>query len=124
MPSLTPEELQEARRRSGRLGGRPRKPTVDEARERALDELTPRALQVLKLHLGSEDEPNPGAWRAALRIFEHRFGPAPASNDIAMPTSEDEIAMLSWTEMTVLAARLVNELDAGADATAPALGES
>jgi hypothetical protein len=74
MPRLSVEELNEARRRSGNLGGRPRKPTRDEAREKALDELTPRALAVLKVHLSEPDEPNPEAWRAALRVFEHAFG--------------------------------------------------
>jgi hypothetical protein len=59
MPRLTIEELNEARRRSGNLGGRPRKPTRDEAREKALDELTPQALAVLKVHLGDPDNPNP-----------------------------------------------------------------
>jgi hypothetical protein len=99
---------------------------VDEARERALDELTPRARQVLKQHLGPEDKPNPGAWRAALRILEHRFAPAPTPSDgVVMPTSEAEMALLTWTEMTTLAARIVNELDAGTDtAIAPALSES
>ena len=46
-----PMELQEARRKSGRLGGRPRKPTVEEARRAALDELVPKALRVLNEHL-------------------------------------------------------------------------
>jgi hypothetical protein len=42
-----------------------------------------------------------------------------------MPTSEAEMALLSWTEMTTLAARIVNELDAGTDgAIGPALSES
>jgi hypothetical protein len=77
MPSLTPAELQEARRRSGRLGGRPRKPTVEEARQAALEELTPKALRVLRAHLGEGDEVNPHAWRAALRVFEHAYGRAP-----------------------------------------------
>src|SRR6185503_20768380 len=74
MPSLTPAELQEARRKSGRLGGRPRKPTVEEARRTALDELVPKALRVLNEHL---DKGGPDAWRAALRIFEHQYGRAP-----------------------------------------------
>ena len=68
MPSLTPAELQEPRKRSGRLGGRARKPTGDEARRAALDELVQTALGVLNEHL---DKGGPDAWRAALRIFEH-----------------------------------------------------
>ena len=72
MPRPTVEELNDARRRSGNLGGRPRKPTRDEAREKALEELTPKALRVLNQHL---DEGGADAWRAALRVFEHAYGP-------------------------------------------------
>jgi hypothetical protein len=43
MASLIPAELHEATKRSGRLGGRPRKPTVAEAREAASEELMPAA---------------------------------------------------------------------------------
>jgi hypothetical protein len=85
MPSLTPAELQEARKRSGRLGGRPRKPTVEEARQAALEELTPKALKVLKAHLGEGDEVNPHAWRAALRVFEHAYGRAPSDRSTGRP---------------------------------------
>jgi hypothetical protein len=67
MPSLTPTELQEARRRSGRLGGRPRKPTVEEARQAALEELAPASIKSLRAHLGDGD---PDAWRAGLRCSE------------------------------------------------------
>jgi len=41
---------------------------------KALDELVPRALQVLKVHLGTGDEINANAWPAALRVFEYAFG--------------------------------------------------
>jgi hypothetical protein len=71
MSKLTPAQLQEARRRSGRLGGRPRKPTVAEARDAALEELLPAAIRSLKTHLG---DGNPNAWRAALRVVEHQLG--------------------------------------------------
>jgi hypothetical protein len=74
MPTLTSVELQEARRKSGRLGGRPRKRTVEEARQSALDELVPKALRVLNEHL---DTDGPQAWRAALRVFEQAYGRAP-----------------------------------------------
>ena len=75
-PSLTPAQLQEVHRRSGRIGGRPRKPTVEEARQAALEELIPKSLQVLRAHLGEGDSVNPEAWRAALRVFEHAYGRA------------------------------------------------
>src|SRR5262249_37650968 len=67
----TPQELQQARRASGNLGGRPRKPTQAEARAAALEELVPVAIKSLRAHLGDGD---PAAWRAALRGFEHAFG--------------------------------------------------
>jgi hypothetical protein len=118
MPSLSPTELQEARRRSGRLGGRPRKPTVEEARRAALEELTPRALKVLRAHLGDRDEVNPHAWRAALRIFEHAYGRAPDQplEPDDLPEDPDEIANLSWDRLRTLAARYSVELDGNGDA--------
>ena len=71
MPRLTPAELSEARRTSGNLGGRPRKPTQAEARAAALEQLVPAAVKSLAAHLGDGD---PAAWRAALRVFEQAFG--------------------------------------------------
>jgi hypothetical protein len=71
MPRLTAEELQEARRRSGRLGGRPPKPTAEEARRAALEKLVPKSLKVLTEHLESG---RPDGWRPALRILEHAWG--------------------------------------------------
>jgi hypothetical protein len=122
MPSL-PAELQEARRRSGRLGGRPRKPTVEEARQAALDELTPKALKVLRAHLGEDDEVNPHAWRAALRVFEHAYGRAPeqASEPDGLPDDPAEIENLSWVRMRVLAARYSEELEGNGDANERAI---
>ncbi len=71
MPRLNPDELQEARRRSGRLGGRPPKPTADEARRAALDRLVPKAIKVLEEAL---DSGKGEAWRPALRLLEHSCG--------------------------------------------------
>jgi hypothetical protein len=98
MPSLTPAELQVARRKSGRLGGRPRKPTVEEARRAALDQLVPKALKVLNEHL---DKGGPDAWRAALRIFEHQFGRAPEQREesLLMPTTAEEVRQLSTDQL-------------------------
>jgi hypothetical protein len=76
MPRLTAQELQAARVRSGRLGGRPRKPTVEEARPAALEELVPAAIKSLQAHLG---DGNPDAWRAALRVFDGHW----ADNELA-----------------------------------------
>jgi hypothetical protein len=116
MPSLTPAELQEARRRSGRLGGRPRKPTQAEARAAALEELIPSAIRSLRNHLGDGD---PAAWRAALRVFELAFGPPPEPvEEPVLPTSADEISSLGWRQVQLLAARLLFETDGETPITA------
>lgn len=107
VPSLTPKELQEARKRSGNLGGRPRKPTRDEAREAALDELLPRSLHVLRAHLGAGDDINPQAWRAALRVFEHAFGKPPDEIDEPkQPQTPGEVELMTLDEIRALRARL------------------
>jgi hypothetical protein len=110
MPSLTPQQLQEARRRSGRLGGRPRKPTVEEAREAALDRLTPKALKVLEAHLGEGNDVNPDAWRAALRVFEHAYGRAPDKVEVEddwIPQTPDEVSRLSTKQLAALLGRTI-----------------
>ena len=107
MPSLTPVELQKARKRSGRLGGRPRKPTRDEAREAALDELLPRSMQVLRAHLGDGEDINPQAWRAALRVFEHAFGKPPDEIDEPQqPQTPGDVELMTLDEIHALRARL------------------
>jgi hypothetical protein len=111
MPSLTPTELQEARRRSGRLGGRPRKPTVEEARRAALDELVPKALRVLNEHL---DKGGPDAWRAALRVFEHAYGRAPEQPEELLVMEK-----LSWGQLLYLAGEHADELRCGNGAGQP-----
>jgi hypothetical protein len=112
MPSLTPQELQEARRRSGRLGGRPPKPSREEARAAALEQLVPPAIAALRAHLGEGD---PGAWRAGLKVLELAYGPAPAQQqeDVVLPEGAAEVAALSWRDLQVVAARLLGELPAG-----------
>ena len=94
MPSPTPEQLQEARRRSGNLGGRPRKPTRTEAREAALEELTPLALKSLRAHLGDGD---PTAWRAALRVLEYAWGKPKEELAVELETSENPLDLTRMT---------------------------
>jgi hypothetical protein len=109
VPSLTPAELQEARRASGNLGGRPRKPTVAEAKAAALEELLPPAIKSLKAHLGDGD---PEAWRAALRLFEHTFGrPAelPAEEEDLQVGSPGDIQAMTPEERRALRKRLLAE---------------
>jgi hypothetical protein len=108
MARLTPAELQAARVRSGKLGGRPRLPTPTEAREAALDRLVPGSLRALAAHLGTESEPNPDAWRAALKVLELRYGPPPPEpENVAIPSDPNDIASLSWQQMQLLAASLI-----------------
>ena len=49
---------------------------------------------------------NPGAWRAALRVFEHAYGRAPEAVDepLPFPDTPEALAALSWEQMKVLAA--------------------
>lgn len=112
MPRLTAPELQAARVRSGRLGGRPRKPSREEAREAALEALVPPAVASLRAHLADGD---PSSWRAALRVIELAYGPAPAPtpDDVAVPDAIADVRALGWQELQVVAARLLGELPAG-----------
>ena len=114
-----PAELQEARIGSGRLGGRPRKHTVEEARRAALDELVPKALRVLNEHL---DTGGPDAWRAALRVFEYEFGCAAEQpqEPFVMPTTVEEVEKLSWGQLLFLAGEHADELGVGGNSTQPA----
>src|SRR5262249_12129083 len=113
MPSLTPAELQEARRRCGRLGGRPRRPSREEAREGALEALVPSAVASLRGHLADGD---PSAWRAALSVIELAYGPTPppTTDDITLPHAAADARALGWRELQIVAARLLGELPAGA----------
>jgi hypothetical protein len=103
MPRLSPVELQEARRASGRLGGRPRKPTPSEARAEALEALVPAAVKSLAAHLGDGD---PAAWRAALRVFELCYGKPtePAEIDV----DPLRVREMTSAERNALIARLLD----------------
>lgn len=106
MPSLTPDELMEARRASGRLGGRPRKPTIAEAREAALAELTPKALRVIAEHL---DSGRPDAWRSALRVLDHAFGrPDVAEPPRAFEIGETDVMNLTPAEVAAQKQRILD----------------
>jgi hypothetical protein len=96
MARLTPEELQAARRRSGRLGGRPRKPTTEEARQAALEKLVPKSLKVLTEHLESG---RPDSWRPALRILEHAWGRPKETVEVQEDLSERPLDELTQAEL-------------------------
>ncbi len=112
MPSLTPAQLQEARIRSGRLGGRPKKPSVEEARRASLDELVPKALRVLNEHL---DSGRADAWRSAWRVVEYAYGKAPEALEelFVMPQTIEEVEKLSWSQLVLLAGEPAEELRDG-----------
>jgi hypothetical protein len=121
MPSLTPAELQVARVQSGRLGGRPRKPTQAEARDRVLEELLPDSILALKKHLDGGD---PSSWRAALRVLELVVPRAaePDEQSVALPETAHEIAALGWRELQLLAARILVEPSHASDDQALPVG--
>ena len=105
MASLSPAELQAARRASGRLGGRPRKPTVEEARAAALERLVPRSVAVLERHL---DSGRPDAWRAAVKVLEWGWGkPADQVVDELSLDGEIDLRSLSDLELQALKRRLI-----------------
>jgi hypothetical protein len=127
MARLTPAELQQARRASGNLGGRPRKPTVDEARAEALARLTPKAIRVLEeqLDAGGKD-----AWRPALRVLDHAWGRPPehlAEPELPVPTTVDEIKNMPTAQLLALVRESSRSEGASSDeamgASAPAQDE-
>lgn len=105
MAKLSPDELQAARVRSGRLGGRPRKPTVEEARSEALERLLPKATRVLEEHL---DSGRPDAWRSALRVLEHGWGRPVEHVPSTLPDMTDiglaELRAMSTADLVALVA--------------------
>jgi hypothetical protein len=83
---------------------------VDEARQAALEELVPKALKVLRAHLGEGDEVNPAAWRAALRVFEHAYGRVPERvepEDDWIPQTPDDVSRLSTKQLAALLGRTI-----------------
>lgn len=107
MPRLSPVELQDARRASGRLGGRPRKPTPSEARAEALEALVPAAVKSLAAHLGDGD---PAAWRAALRVFELCYGrPAETVAIDSTPGEQVNVREMTHEERAVLMRRVLDD---------------
>jgi hypothetical protein len=101
MPRLTAQQLAEARLRSGRLGGRPRRPSHDEAREAAIERLTPKALQAIERKLDAEDA---DSWRAGVALLSYAW-PKPAEQvDVRADAQVEE---MSVAELRALRARLL-----------------
>ena len=104
---MSPVELQDARRASGNLGGRPRKPTQAEARSKALEELVPLAIKSLATHLGDGDA---SAWRAALRVFELSYGKPAETIEVDTATRDPfMIAQMTTAERDVILAQLLEQ---------------
>ena len=104
MPRLTPEELQAARVRSGNLGGRPRKPTVEEARAAAIERLVPKAIPVIEEQL---DAGGKEAVRPALRLLDHAWGRPPehvVESEVPVPTTQSEIEQMPTAQLLELLA--------------------
>jgi len=103
LPRLSAAELHAARVRSGRLGGRPRKPTVDEARDAVLQRLMPKALRVLEEKLEANDQ---DSWRAAIKLIEYGWGRPTEQVEVRTETQVEE---LSLDQLRALRARLLSE---------------
>ena len=115
MPRLTSDELQAARMRSGNLGGRPRKPTVDEARAEALERLVPKSIRVLEEHL---DSGRPDAWRAAAKVLEYSWGRPPEHVPSAFIDEADlDVTMISELPTAQLVQLMKARRRASAEAT-------
>ena len=100
-----PDGASEARRASGNLGGRPRKPTQAEARAAALEQLVPLAIRSLAAHLG---EGEASSWRAALRVLELSYGrPAETPEDLPEDIDPFQVASLTPLKRARLVARVV-----------------
>jgi hypothetical protein len=84
---------------------------VSEAYEADLAALVPKAVLVLRAHLGEGDQVNPDAWRAALSSSTpsaaHPSGP---KLFIEMPQTEEEVRALSWPDLQAVAERLLADL--------------
>ena len=110
MPSLTPEQLQAARKASGRLGGRPRKPTIDEARRESLRELVPEAVRVLEQSLRSDDERLRLA--AAREVFDRSGGRPPQRIESHAPTVAERLGEMAAEQLDELAREALEALGA------------
>ena len=93
---LTPAELQAARRASGRLGGRPRRPTIDEARADALERLVPRAIRVVEEHLESG---RADSWRSAHKCLDMAWGPRPSDRAAVEIPLDGEVDLRALTDL-------------------------
>ena len=71
-------------------GGRPRKPTADEAREAVLQRLMPKALRVLEQEIEANDQ---DSWRAALRLIEYGWGRPAEQADVRTETKVEELTL-------------------------------
>ena len=104
LPRLSPAELSEARRASGNLGGRPRKPTQAEARAAALELLVPLAIKswpltwVMVILLRGE---------AGLRCSSSYGKPAEMVEDIPEDVDPFQVAAMSRAERAELVRRVL-----------------
>jgi hypothetical protein len=100
-PNLSIDELNERRRRSGNLGGRPRKPTAAQAEAKKLEELVPKAMIRLEQNLDAESEQV--SQRAADSVLDRAWGKAALSvrHKVDVPDG------MPWEGLTPAAKRAV-----------------
>ena len=101
MARLSAEELYAARVRSGRMGGRPRKPTADEAREATLARLLPKAIAVLEAKIEARDQ---DSWRAAIKLIEYGWGRPAEQVEVH---TETPVEALTLDQLRALRAKLL-----------------
>jgi hypothetical protein len=83
------------------LGGRPRRPTHDDAREAAIERLTPKALQAIERKLDAEDA---DSWRAGVALLAYAW-PKPAEQ--VEVRADAQVEELSLDQLRALRARLL-----------------
>ena len=103
MPRLSAEELYAARIRSGRMGGRPRKPNADEAREAVLRRLLPKAIAVLEKKIEANDQ---DSWRAAIKLIEYGWGRPAEQVEVQTETPVDALTL---EQLRALRAKILAE---------------
>ena len=106
LPRLSGAQLAEARRRTGRLGGRPRRVTHDDAREAVLQRLMPKALKVLEAKIEANDK---DCWRAAIKLIEHGWGRPTEQIEVR---ADEPVESMSLDQLRELRDRLLREYPA------------
>jgi hypothetical protein len=106
LPLISPSFWQTGAGERRRCSLRPRKPTADEARAAALEELVPKAITVLREHLESG---RPDAWRPALKVLEHAWGRPPGQVEASVDVDGFDLTRLTLEELSEMRNRVLSE---------------